>query len=155
MYSVVIEHFLYIHYTQVWLFVKLQKCYKTGSSGPMAVFYAFWGLVKGSQFFVLGGGCIVPCMYILGFVGFLVVLEIFCQYLYIRGCGSGDIKSPLRLVFLGIYVVPCMYIFGVAGFLVGLFTLFPMFTFLGLRGWEWIVREIFPLYSHMPHIKVL
>ncbi|WP_099208337.1 hypothetical protein [Urinicoccus timonensis] len=47
MYSVVIEHFLYIHYTQERLFVKLQKCYKTGSNGPMAVFQAIWLFGKG------------------------------------------------------------------------------------------------------------
>ncbi|VFB15757.1 Uncharacterised protein [Urinicoccus massiliensis] len=89
----------------------------------MAVFYAFWGLVKGSQFFVLGGG--VLCLYVYFgvcgvFGGFGNILPIFTYsglrvgrykiaptigfsgylccalYVYFRGCGSGDIKSPLH-----------------------------------------------------------
>ncbi|KGF08003.1 hypothetical protein HMPREF1633_14610 [Tissierellia bacterium S5-A11] len=98
MYSVVIEHFLYIHYTQVWLFVKLQKCYKTGSSGFGAVFYAFWGLVKGSQFFVLGGGVWCPVCIFWGLRGFWWFWKYFAN-IYIFGVAGRAITTFHQLKF--------------------------------------------------------
>ncbi len=90
---------------------------------PVCIFWGLWGLWGWGGW----GICIVPYIYIFGVAV------------------SGDIKSPLRLVFLGIYVVPCMYMFGfVSGIFGGVIYLISYVYIFRVAGREWIVREIYP-----------
>ena len=78
-------------------------------------------------------------------IGFSVYL--YWTYVYIFGLRVGDIKSPIRLEFLGIYLGPMFIYSGLRGFLVGLFIL-DLYLYIRFAGWEWIVRENIPIFIH-------